>query len=402
MMDAQGEVRIGADFLTGDRRQLVSESEQLLLGQIFRHRGVTQGELTDFLPLSQQSISRMVQALEARGMIRRTGRQLSGQRGQPSAILALEPDFAFTLGVSIMADAVTVVLADFTGALRASDSPKVCDFSRPGLLRTLRHSIDRLVARADVDARRLFGIGIGISGFRVGPGARFNTPHSLEDLALIDLEQVVGEHLGLPAWVENDGKAATIGENMRGVGQRFSNFAYYYIATGVGGGIIVNGRLLLGSRGNAGEFVGILPIEAHPFPDLPFPDLAFPNLAFPNLERLRVHLDAAGVTLASVTELVERYDDQWPGIDAWIAEVTPSLSLMVSATAAILDTDAIVLGGRIPTRLAERLIPHIRFFDINRRSVPREHAVLLPAECPSDPTAAGAAMLPLVAHFFTV
>ncbi|MBM7621210.1 glucokinase [Bacillus tianshenii] len=59
---------------------------------------------------------------------------------------------------------------------------------------------------------------------------------------------------GLPIFLLNDARAATYGEKMFGATQEFRDFIYIAIGTGVGGGIVSNGELLLGSRGVAGEF----------------------------------------------------------------------------------------------------------------------------------------------------
>lgn len=383
----QRRARIASEFLTNDDRHVLADSERMLLGRIFRARRITQGELTDAVPLSQQSVSRMVQSLELRGLILKDGRQVSGQRGQPSAILTINPTYAYTMGVSIMADSLTLLLLDFAGGAVDVVTPKLPDLTREAIVRAISEGLETLIKKAGIHRRRVFGVGVAVTGFRVGAGATFNTPPSLEALALVDLEDLFSGSLDLPVWAENDGKAATVGENLNGVGRRFENFAYYFIATGVGGGIIVDGRLLRGSRGNAGEFVGVLPIGTY---------------ASPNLEGLRRRLEEEGVAVSSVAQLVANYNDDWPGIDRWIAEVAPSLSLMASATAATLDTEAIVLGGLMPTLLAQRLIPHIQFFDINRREVMREHAAIIPAECEGDATMMGAALLPLVGEFFQI
>ena len=385
MRHQQRKARIAPEFLSNDKRQVLGDSERLLLGHIFRAGRISQGGLTDLMPLSQQSISRMVQALELRGLILKDGRQVSGQRGQPSAILTVNPTYAYTIGVSIMADSMALLLLDFTGTTVAIVTPKLQDLTRSSILRAVDEGLAFLVRKARIDRRKVFGVGVAITGFRVGDGATFNTPQSLDALAFVDLEDLFSQALDLPVWAENDGKAATIGENMHGVGRHLTNFAYFFIATGVGGGIIVDGRLLTGARGNAGEFVGILPIGTY---------------TPPNLEELRRRLKEGGLELGSVAELIASYNDDWPEIDLWIADVAPSLSLMASATAAILDTEAIVLGGLLPASLARRLIPHIRFFDVNRREVVREHATIIPAECVGDAAMVGAALLPLVSEFF--
>lgn len=376
---------ISAHFVVSEKRETVSESERLLLGYLFRAGASAQSDLTSVLPLSQQSISRMSASLEARGMIMRGAPRQNGGRGQPSAMLEINPDYAATIGVSLMADGLTIAMSDFAGRPIAYKAPSCNSLKRSDVLKTVRQALSQFSDDYPEFQERLFGIGIAISGFRVNENGEFNTPESLEEFALVDLEDLFSNEFGLPAWADNDGNAATVAENMRGIGRRTSNFVYFYIATGVGGGVVTNGQLQLGSHGNAGEFVGILPPDKY---------------VFPNLEILRQRINSFGVKIESVHELAASYDDAWPGIEEWLDEVAPSYSLMASAAAAVLDTEAIVLGGLMPKKLAMRLIPRIEFFDINRRGTPRQHASVVPAECEGDASAIGASLLPLSEKFF--
>ena len=59
--------------------------------------------------------------------------------------------------------------------------------------------------------------------------------------------------LGRPVWLENDAKALALGEGWRGAARNVSNFAAMVVSTGVGGGIVLDGRLLHGRLGNAGH-----------------------------------------------------------------------------------------------------------------------------------------------------
>lgn len=385
-MTAFREALINPRFLPEQSRDLISESERLMLGLIFKCGTLTQAELTAELPLSQQSISRMTTALESRGMLKRGARRSNGRRGQPSGEVGLDPDFAYSIGLSLRADSLSGTIVDFAGNARASSSVQPEQMSRVAVLDCARSLLSELTKTASVDSAKIFGVGLATTGFRVKQNAQFNPPPSLEDFALIDLEAVFAQALNLPVWAENDGKAATLAEIMNGVGRNCSDFAYFYIATGVGGGFAMDGKLVTGKHGNAGEFVGILPID---------------DYAFPNLQLLRNMLVEDGIHFANVNELVRNYDEEWPAIGRWIQKVSPSLSLMASATAAILDTELIVLGGMIPRDLAQRLIPEIGFFDINRRAVRRPRAQIVYKECHGDATSTGAALLPLSHKFFT-
>lgn len=74
------------------------------------------------------------------------------------------------------------------------------------------------------------------------------------------LRDVIQERLGVPTLVGNDANAAALAEQRFGAGQGKPNLIYITVSTGVGGGIIVNGELLLGAHGLAGE-IGHMKIE---------------------------------------------------------------------------------------------------------------------------------------------
>ena len=213
----------------------------------------------------------------------------------------------------------------------------------------------------------------------------FNTPTPLSDWAFLDVEQLFSNALDLPVWVENIGNAAAIGESLIGVGRQVRNFAYISVSSGFGGGIVVDGDLMRGSRGNAGEFAGILPFNIYPHP---------------NLELLRKILVKNGVDLESVYDLVTKFDPEWPGIHEWIVKTRDSWSLVASAISAILDTDLIVLGGRMPRALAEILIPYIEFYSMARWSYTRPVPKVVPAGADGEATCIGAAAVPFKRTFF--
>jgi predicted NBD/HSP70 family sugar kinase len=80
--------------------------------------------------------------------------------------------------------------------------------------------------------------------------------------------------------------------------------------------------------------------------------------------------------------------------------VRDSLSLIASSSAALLDPEAIVIGGRIPRSLAEKVIPHIQVYDQRRRSDPRPLPRVVVAEAEGDSASIGAAALTFHSYFF--
>ncbi|MFV3126676.1 ROK family transcriptional regulator [Niveispirillum sp. KHB5.9] len=361
----------------------LTQSERRILDLLFRAGPATQARIAETTDLTQQSISRIIGGLVDDGLVRTGDKVQSGRRGYPSASLELVPEFAFSFGVSIMTDAVAITLVDFTGTIRGECRQGFLSLSIGRATDWLAGAMAELLPLAG--GRPLAGIGIGVPGSFVGEGAGFNTPHSLEEWANIDVAGLFRERFGLPAFADNDGNVAALGESLVGVGRWARSFAYLYIASGVGGGVILDGEVWRGRHGNAGEFAGGLPANSHPFP---------------NLELLRQLVARQGLPFETVDQLVEGFDPSWPSIDDWVARVRDSLSIIASNATAILDLDAVVLGGRMPRPLAERVIPAIELYDQKRRSQKRPTARIVPAEAPGNAAAIGAAILPLKQRFF--
>lgn len=366
----------------------LTESERKILGLVFKRRTMTQADISRATGLTQQSASRICASLSRRGFLNEGERVASGKRGYPSTTFNLEPAASYAFGISLQVECVFVSMVDFSGGIVEQVQHKFISMPIALVLDWISTAIVDLCDRHQIARQSVAGVGVGIAGSHIGETEHegFNTPFQLEEWAGINVSQRVSEHIGFPVWTDNDGNVAALGECMIGVGRWANSFAYLNLGSGVGGGVILDGELWRGRFGNAGEFAGGLPPNIYPFP---------------NLELLRRILVADGVELDSVNELVEMYDPSWPGISDWIARVRDSLSIIASNATAILDVDLIVLGGRMPRQLAERVIEHIELYDQKRRSVPRPTAKLVPAEAEGNAAALGAAVLPFRHTFFT-
>lgn len=364
----------------------LTRSERRLLGLLFRRGGATQAALIEATDLTQQSVSRLVGGLAAQGMVVFGEKASLGKRSYPSTLVHLAPDHTYGLGVAVMADAVALAAVDFAGKVRFERKARM---GAMPVAKVLAWTDAALAEAADALGRplgTLAGLGISVAGSFIGDAPGFNTPHSLEEWAGLDVARLFSERYALPAFAENDGSAAAMAEAMIGVGRWAKSFAYLYLGAGVGGGVVLNGELWRGRFGNAGEFAGGLPGNIYPFP---------------NLELLRLIVAQGGQRFDTVDEMIEAYDPSWPAIDEWIARVRDSLSIIASNATAILDLEAIVIGGRTPPDLARRMIGHIELFDQKRRLAPRPTARLVPSEAPGEAAAIGAAMLPLRAVYLS-
>ncbi len=96
-------------------------------------------------------------------------------------------------------------------------------------------------------------VGIGIGGPLDPERGIIQSPPNLPGWDDVPLGAVVREALGRPTHVENDASAAALAEAWWGSGRGCGTFVYVTISTGIGGGAVVDGTLLRGANGNAGE-----------------------------------------------------------------------------------------------------------------------------------------------------
>lgn len=159
----------------------------------------------------------------------------------------------YALGVDIGGTKVSVTLGNSHGRILVKEI-------LPTLTgRRTQEGIDRIVEtlvriRAENGKlQHVLGIGIGIAGpMDHEKGIVQRSPH-LNGWQDFPLKSFLARKLRLPVFINNDANAAAVGEKVFGAGRHSDNFIYMTVSTGIGGGIILNGKLLLGASYGAGE-----------------------------------------------------------------------------------------------------------------------------------------------------
>lgn len=112
-------------------------------------------------------------------------------------------------------------------------------------------SIEAKLAEKSIDKEDVAGVGIGVPGPVKDDGTVLRCVNL--GWGVFNVEEEVEKLLGLPAKVGNDANMASLGEMWQGGGKGFSSIVMVTLGTGVGGGIIINGKMLYGTNGAGGE-----------------------------------------------------------------------------------------------------------------------------------------------------
>ncbi len=371
-----------------DRHPLASENERLILDIVRRHGPIARASITGHTNLTQQSVHRLIEGLLERELLR-TGAALKGTRGQPSPTIELVPEVAYSLGFSINTDSVVICIADFRCNIVVEEKLKTLPGDREATLEALARTLDRILSDHGIARARLLGLGFSMSGFFISEDRIFNAPEPLRDWSLIELKPILETRFGLPVWLENNATTGAIGENLCGVGLWCETFAYLSFAYGFGGGLILDGRPFHGFHGNAGEFSGIYNPDESP--------------KRPALQYLMKTLQKNGVDIHSVDTLYHQFDPGWPGVEEWLDETMPQVDRLIASLIAVLDPQAIVFGGQLPRALGRMMIERANMPSQreHRYGIGPKEAKLVLSETEGDPSALGAALLPLRVRYFS-
>ncbi|MEU5696425.1 ROK family transcriptional regulator [Actinosynnema sp. NPDC020468] len=230
-------------------RFLRGYNDAVVLG-LARSGAVTRVDLAERSGLTPQAVSKVVGRLIADGLLVETGTRNVGV-GKPRTLLSLVADSRLALGAQVERDELRVVLTDLAGTvLDRVHAPLPRDYDPPTFIAELA----RLIALVrPVDDERLLGAGIGI----VGPvDHRTGVVHDATGLVGwhdVPLRELAERSLGLPVVVDKDTNTAVLAEAWRR-GDAVRDAVLVLVGTGVGVGLLLDGRVYRGARTNAGEF----------------------------------------------------------------------------------------------------------------------------------------------------
>lgn len=379
------EALIAPRFLRVNETAVVSSNERKLLQLIWRNPGISRSEITGHTDLTQQSVHRILDHLADRNIIMLGSAKPGLGRGQPSPMLHLNGGHAYACGISVNTDIIGICIVDLAGKIIGEREVPLRETTMHQALQLVKQQVEELQRQNNLSENDLFGIGFAIAGYHVD-GTRHNAPLPLHEWSMIELGPILTETFERPVWVINGGKSGAIAESMFGIGRFIRHFAYLSFNYGFGGGVIIDGELLQGGNGNAGEFSGLYDeIETE---------------RRPALQYLIDRLNGNGINVPSIHYMRRNFNRDWPGVMDWVEDVAPAYIRLVNAIRATLDPQAIVFGGQIPPALASMVIERTKIFDRPRYGVHRGGPKLIISEIATDAAAMGAAIMPFRRMFY--
>jgi predicted NBD/HSP70 family sugar kinase len=227
--------------------------KHLIEALVYQQGPVSRVSIHALTNLRRSTISLLTRQLLTEGKLIEAGRS-DNPLGRKQILLDLNRKFGFLVGVEFDDERVTAGVMDLQPSVtRVITESTDLSHGKEGLLRQLQSAVRRVVAASRVPWTKLLGIGIadpGLVDTRRGVTTSSSTIDFWND---VPLTATFEKEFKVPVLVESKTRAKAVAEQRLGVGQREPNMIYLDYGTGIGAGVIVDGKLLYGHNCGVGE-----------------------------------------------------------------------------------------------------------------------------------------------------
>lgn len=335
------------------------------------HGQISQAELARGTGLSRTTVSTLVAELKEAGLVSDVDtRSAHAHGGRPGVRLVLRNPSHVVVGIDFGHSHVAIAVADLGHNVLAERRYEL-DVNREAAraLDVAAGMFNEVLSEVAAERSSVVGVGMGIPGpvDRATGSAGSSTilPGWVGLRIAVEMEQ----RLGMPVQIENDANLGALAELTWGAGRDCSNFAYIKAATGIGAGIVINGRLLRGATGTAGEIGHTTLDERGPLCYCGNRGCLETVASGPAIVQLVGKVNGESLTLSEIVELASGADLRCRRA---LADAGREIGVAVAGLCNLINPERVIVGG-LMSRAGDVLLRPLR------ESI-RRHAVQAAAE----------------------
>ncbi|MDR3081413.1 MAG: ROK family transcriptional regulator, partial [Streptomyces sp.] len=212
---------------------------------------LTQAEIARTTGLSAATVSNIVRELKDGGTVEVTPTSAGGRRARS---VSLSGDAGIVIGVDFGHTHLRVAVGNLAHQVLAEESePLDVDASAAQGFDRAEERVNRLIETTGVDRSKVAGVGLGVPGPIDVESGTLGSTAILPGWAGTRPAEELHRRLGVPAYVDNDANLGALGELVWGSGRGVKDLAYIKVSSGVGAGLVIDGKIYRGPGGTAGE-----------------------------------------------------------------------------------------------------------------------------------------------------
>ena len=236
-----------AATLSGNRganiQSAAVHNRKVILRAIRALKAAEHGALAEITGLTQPAVFRIVKELVREGLVI-SPKTRQGAKGQPAAVLAINPDYAFSIGVSVEQDSLALAIVDFAGTVRGRRHLGGVRPGRPELRRFFADCIDDFLDDHSFDASKIVGVGVTAWNGPVLLRSRVGTRPLEGHLDAVGSE--LAALVGSPLYVEDQAVAAAHAEATLGQVSAPDPVFYLHVSDQLSGVLIIDQQVVRG------------------------------------------------------------------------------------------------------------------------------------------------------------
>lgn len=293
--------------------------------------------------LSRMAVSELLAGLETRGLVQVAG-AIGGAPGRSQLSYTIKADAAMTVGFDVGGTKVAGAISDLRGQILAELTEPTVRTGATGLVEQLGRMTTTLCETAGVPRFRLRVGAVGVPAAVHPETAALSLAGNLPGLEGGDLRGALADAMGTEVLIDNDVNLALLAEVSQGSAMGRQNVAFVALGTGIGGALMINGRLLRGAHGGAGE-IGYMPLWRIDAPGVPSLEEQVGEAGI-----RRAYVAAGGDETHTVRDIFAAAEGGNSAAIGALDAAGEHVARAILALLALVDPDMIVLGGSIGAR----------------------------------------------------
>lgn len=352
----------------GSPRLLREINDRAAIEALLRNGPLTRSELEGVIGLSKPATAQLLTRLETEGTVLRSGLR-GGGRGPRAQLWTVNGALAHVAAVDLTPDAIDVVVADISGAVLAEHRAPM---PRTTVLEAFRGAVTKAAAQAGLTTDALHHVVVGSPGAVDPATGRLNYAPHMPGWADKDIPAELCALLDTSVTVENDVNLVALEEMVAGRAQGVRNFVLLWPADAVGAAVVVNGVLLRGATGGAGEIDAMrVPDHAHAETGTDRTGSRYGDLL--NSAAIARLARAHGVSARTGRAAVAKALGEGTAGREFLVDLARRIATGVANTVAVLDPELVLLSGDVAqaggTVLADLVAAELRLLVVPRTPV---------------------------------
>ena len=226
-----------------------------ILKLIINNGPISRISISKLLGISRPTVSSYINELIENRLIVEIGKSDSTKLGGKKAVLIeFNSKAGYIIGVMLGVNYIRIGLSDLkSNIIKILKIPTEESLGPEMVINKLIKGLEEIIIKTKISKHKILGIGIAATGLVDSDNGIVIFSPNLSGWSNIELKKIIEKKFKLPVFVENECRVKTIAEKIFGLAKNINNFVCILTGIGIGSGIFINNKLLVGKKGMSGE-----------------------------------------------------------------------------------------------------------------------------------------------------